>query len=284
MGYLKIPNLYRPEAAPLLLFKELWALEKVHGTSAHLGHTPEKGLFFFAGGCPHDQFVKLFDPVVIERLSRGNCTIYGEAYGGKCQGMKKTYGDALRFIAFDVRIGDSWLAVPNAVEVATGIGLEFVPHEKVSCDLPALDAIRDRPSEVAKLRGITEDRPREGVVLRPFVELTMNNGSRLIAKHKGEAFAEREHVPKVGQPLEVLQAAEAIATEWVTPMRLDHLLGKGVDLTEQNIGKLIGLMTADIEVEGSGEIVASKEARQAIGKATAKLVKDRLRAAIQVQP
>lgn len=31
MGYAKIVNAYRPEAAPIFLFKEVYALEKIHG-------------------------------------------------------------------------------------------------------------------------------------------------------------------------------------------------------------------------------------------------------------
>ena len=37
MGYLHIENLYRPIAQSILLFREVYALEKIHGTSAHVG-------------------------------------------------------------------------------------------------------------------------------------------------------------------------------------------------------------------------------------------------------
>jgi len=36
VGYLHIENLYRPAAQIILLFREVYALEKVHGTSAHV--------------------------------------------------------------------------------------------------------------------------------------------------------------------------------------------------------------------------------------------------------
>ena len=37
--------------------------------------------------------------------------VYGEAYGGKQQGMRATYGDKLKFIVFDVKIYDRFLSV-----------------------------------------------------------------------------------------------------------------------------------------------------------------------------
>lgn len=38
MGYLHIDNLYKNR--DILLFRECWALEKVHGTSAHYADGP----------------------------------------------------------------------------------------------------------------------------------------------------------------------------------------------------------------------------------------------------
>ena len=38
MGYLHIENLYKNQT--VLMFKELYALEKLHGTSAHIRWTP----------------------------------------------------------------------------------------------------------------------------------------------------------------------------------------------------------------------------------------------------
>ena len=52
MGYLHISNLYRPEAQILLNFKRLYALEKVHGTSAHVAWRDGK-VHYHAGGESH---------------------------------------------------------------------------------------------------------------------------------------------------------------------------------------------------------------------------------------
>jgi malate/lactate dehydrogenase len=82
------------------------------------------------------------------------------------------------------------------------------------------------------------------------------------------------------------EGAEEIAREWTTPMRLthvlDHLKARGVDISGMESTKeVIREMTEDILREGAGEIVDSKEARAAIGKATARLLKQRLQEALK---
>jgi len=183
VGYLHISNLYRPEAQIILLFREVYAMEKVHGTSAHI-RWHNNTVTYSSGGESHERFRQLFDDAALTQaftlLGHDDVTVYGEAYGGKCQGMRETYGNELRFIGFDVKVGDIWLTVPNMADVCEKLGVEVVPYRKVSTDLAALDAERDRPSEVAVRRGIMTPRPREGVVLRPLQEFTTSNGNRVI--------------------------------------------------------------------------------------------------------
>src|SRR5262249_1028658 len=147
-------------------------------------------------------------------------------YGGKCQQMSNTYGKTLKFVAFDVAIDGKWLTVPNAHGFVEWLGLEFVDFALVSTDIESLNAERDKPSTQAIRNGIAEPKIREGVVLRPVSEWTDHRGNRVIAKHKREEFAERGR-PKVEldpSRREMLANAEAIALEWVTPMRLEHVI------------------------------------------------------------
>lgn len=283
MGYLHIGNLYKDQR--VLMFKECYAMEKVHGTSAHIAWR-EGRLHFFSGGERLDPFVALFDQAKLkegfEKLGCPEVTVYGEAYGGRCQGMKDTYGDKLAFIAFDVKIGETFIDVPNMAQVAERLGLEVVPWEKVSTDVAVLDAIRDRPSEVAARRGCGSDKLREGIVIRPLVEVTTSNGARVIAKHKGAAFEERATPPKVDDPekLVVLANSAAIALEWVTDMRLTHVLDKlkpkGDVFAMEDTGNVIAAMVEDVLREAKGEIVESKETKAAIGKRAAQLFKQRV--------
>lgn len=151
-----------------------------------------------------------------------------------------------------------------------------MPWCEVDCDLTALDALRDAPSEVAVRRGITEPKPREGIVLRPLVELTTSNGSRVIAKHKGAAFSETKSPRPVVDPaqLAVLTEAQAIADEWVTDERLRHVLGRVPDSDDiKATPRIIAAMIEDVMREGSGEFVDSRDARAAIGRKTAQMFK-----------
>ena len=90
----------------------------------------------------------------------------------------------------------------------------------------------------------------------------------------------------MGDPakLAVLDAAEDIANEWVTPTRLQHVLDK----LEQGIGldrtkDVIAAMVEDVTREGKGEIVDSKDARKAIGKKAAELFRKHVQGSLYVK-
>lgn len=267
------------------MFKECFALEKIHGTSSHITwNSKEKQIKFFSGGESHDKFVLLFD---VENLKKkfseifdiSNVTVYGEAYGGKCMKMSKTYGDKLKFVAFDVKVEELWLNVPNAEDVCKKLELEFVDYEKVSTDLSALDAERDKHSIQAIRNGCGEGKIREGVILRPIIELRTNNGERVIAKHKRDEFKETK-TPRVVSPEEfkILEDAKAISEEWCTEMRLKHILDKlphGINMESTKL--VIDAMVADVYREAKGEIVESDAVTKAIGRKTAILFREKLK-------
>jgi hypothetical protein len=241
-------------------------------------------LGFFSGGEKHEKFVALFDQENLIKVFTTNfgdmkVKVHGEAYGGKQQGMSHTYGPNLKFIVFDVRVSECWLSVPKAEKVAIDLGLEFVHYTEIPTDLAAIDAERDADSVQAVRNGMGPGKMREGIVLRPPIEVTMNNGERIIVKHKRAEFAERIHVPKVTDPtrLAVMTEAAAIAEEWAVPMRLEHVLQ---ELTHamgmEHTGEVVKAMVDDIYKEAKGEIVESKEVSAAIGRVTAKLWKQRV--------
>lgn len=280
MGYMHINNLYKN--LDIMMFKECYAMEKIHGTSAHIRYKYNE-LNYFSGGEKHEKFVSIFDvdklkAKFFELFDDTNITIYGEAYGGKCQGMSETYGKELKFVVFDVKIDDSWLDVPSAEDVASKLGLEFVDYEKVDTDLEELNKERDKDSVQAIRNNCGEGKLREGVVLRPLMEFTKNNGSRIIVKHKRDEFMETKTKREVDPAkLKIIEEANAIANEWVTPMRLEHVLdklGNPDDISET--GTVIKAMVEDVLRESEGEIIDSKSARQAISKFCAKLYKAKI--------
>ncbi len=293
MGYQSIFNLYKCQ--DILAFKKVFALEKIHGTSASVRWQKKEGalhgghLSFFSGGAKHETFVLTFKDttgLADKFLATGiaDLTVYGEAYGGKEQGMSATYGKELKFIVFDIKVGDHWLAVPQAAALAASLGLEFVHYEEGPTDLEWLDAQRDAPSVQAKRNGIQEDKPREGIVIRPPFEVIKNNGERVMAKHKRDDFSERATPQKVVDPakLKVLAEATAIAEEWVTLNRLQHVLQKlPPDINVEGTREVIAAMTEDVIREAKGEIVDSHDARRAIGKKAAELFKERLKSSLK---
>jgi hypothetical protein len=276
MGYMHINNLYKEQE--ILAFRECFAMEKIHGTSAHISWKEDK-LTFFSGGESHDKFVALFDQeALIARFKETgvyNVTVYGEAYGGKQQAMSATYGPTLKFVAFDVKIDEVWLAVPRAEKFVDQLGLEFVDYVKIPTTIEAVDAERDKDSVQAIRNGMGEGKKREGVVLRPPFEVRKNNNGRVMSKHKRDDFSETATPRKVVDPekMKVLEDAKEVATEWVTEMRLMHVLDKIEDYCIEKMGIIIKAMVEDIKREGEGEIVWSGAVQKAISKDTAILAK-----------
>lgn len=312
MGYLHIDNLYKN--TEILMFKECYALEKIHGTSAHISfsrkrqmvfgpipginegakvytdeewqqHWPDEvKITFFAGGVSHENFVQLFNKEELEKAYRESgikdLTIYGEAYGGKCQGMSKTYGVPLKFVAFDVRVGEyCWLSVPDAENLVKSFNLEFVSYERIPAIVESIIWEKDKDSVQAVRNGMGAGHKREGVVLRPLIEVKKNNGARIIAKHKHDDFRETKTVREISpEALQVITDANKIADEWVVPMRIQHVLQKfpkPFDITQ--MGDFIRAMLADVEREAGSEIVLSQEAKKAISTRTATMIKQNLK-------
>lgn len=283
MGYMHIDNLYKDQT--ILMFKECYALEKIHGTSAHIDWA-QGYVGFYSGGEKREKFVELFNKQVLEdsfkALGHDLVTVFGEAYGGKQQGMKAMYGEHLKFVVFDIKIGEHWLKVPDAHAVAQKLGLEFVHYWKTSTDIVELDKHRDAPSEQAFRNGCAnrDDTSTycimEGVVLRPLLELRTPDGSRIIAKHKRAEFRERQSIPDIDpSKRQLMEDAEKIALEWVTDMRLRHVLdkmGNPKDITKT--GEVIRAMVEDVTREASGEIMDNKSVRRAIGNRACKLYKE----------
>jgi hypothetical protein len=326
MGYRKIPNLYK-EREILELFREVYALEKIHGTSAHIAFQDGK-LRLFSGGEKFQNFAKIFatkeeiadyelrfqahidelkttDKKQMRKIQKSvdpnsfwdlkdlrarfekfgeysqleGITIYGEAYGGRQQGMSDTYGKTLKFIAFEVKIGDAWLSVPKAEKVTLDLGLEFVDYARGPATVEFINAQRDADSTQAIRNGMGPGKKREGVVLRPMIELKKNGGGRVMVKHKRDDFRETKTPREVSpEKLKVLTQAQEIADEWVIDMRMTHVLDKlkaeGVNTySMQSTGQVVKAMIADVKVEGEGEMVWSKEVEKSIGRAAANLYK-----------
>lgn len=292
MGYLHILNLYKDQT--VLEFKEAFAMEKVHGTSSHVGWVGQK-VGYFAGGESHANFVALFNEDALKSafqkvFGETHAIIYGEAYGGSQQKMSKTYGDRLRFIAFDVFSSDRFWDLQDAHRLVTEeFKLDFVPFNRVPATVEALDAEKDRASEVAVRNGCQGNTDRfgfcppirEGIVIRPIHEFTDKWGKRVICKHKRPEFQERQNTPDAKEydpeTAKLMEDAVSIAEEWVVAERLNHVLDRlGNPKELKDTGKVVQAMVEDVFREGEGEINMKDQSRiaKAIGNKTAKMFKE----------
>jgi len=284
LSYRHIGNLYQNQT--ILQFKRCFWTEKVHGTSASLSWNSGT-LKYSPGGCKYDTFVAIFNHEALvaafTELGHDEVVVYGEQYGGKQQGMSKTYGPDPKFIVFEVQVGEFWLDVPKAANVAEKLGLEFVPWGEIPAEMADIDAARDADSEVAVRRGMGPGHKREGVVLRPITEWIHQSGHGPIrVKHKREDFQETRTKRVVGDPLAV-QAGEAAALEWVTDERMRHVCDHvaavlGRPPVMENVRDVIAAMIEDVLREGAEEVTDDRPTRKAIGTAAVKAFKARLMA------
>ena len=239
----------------------------------------EGKLNFFSGGAKHENFVGLFDQekllTLFESLGCPLIIVYGEAYGGKMQGMSETYGKELKFVAFEVKIGEAWLDVENASDVAFKLRLDFVSYFKGPATIEWLNDQKNSCSVQACKMGVIEEKKREGIVIRPLKEYMDYRGNRIITKHKRDEFRETKTKREINpEKLKVIEEALEVAEEWVTPMRLNHVLGKMLEKGEmKHVPLVIKAMIEDVKIESVNEVVWSKAVEKAIGKITVKLYK-----------
>jgi len=298
MAYMNhINNLYdHKHGQDILLFKEAWAMEKVDGSGAKLclkRNEETHGnieIQYHSGGASHEMFIKLFNEENLKKVfnevalsDNTEFDIYGESAGGKIQKMSQTYGPNLFFIAYGVFVNNKhWLNLPEAEKLCGKFGLEFVPYTRVTTDIESLDKAKLAFSQLAIRKGMGDNKIMEGVVLLPIVEMTKNNGQRIISKHKRDEFRESASPKKVIDPdkIKLIEDAEQIANEYVVLERLKHVLSNIPDHSIEKTGDIIKAMIADVEREGEFECVITDQARKAIGKKTAVIYKEYLKSLI----
>jgi hypothetical protein len=286
MGYMHIIQLYKcPEFFELS--KEIYAMEKIHGTSAWITFKSNGDVGYFSGGENYENFKKLFNEgelgKKLQQISDANgwtkMRVHGEAYGGKQQGMCQTYGPNLKFIVFDVFVSKEsdghFLSVPEAERVAIDLGLEFVYYTQGNNNPKWIEEQAEMKSIQALRNGITTDKPREGVVVRPLTEMNFKDGTRAIAKYKNAEFWEISSRRPLGESVKLLDNVQQIVNEWVTDQRfvhvVDHVLRDKTDktITFADIKVFMESMLEDVKREADGEIVWSigleKEIRRKTG-------------------
>ncbi|AGF85627.1 ligase 2 [Moumouvirus goulette] len=294
MGYMHIESLYKcPDF--FQLFPEVYCMEKIHGTSTWIRYEKGQVLKFHSGGESGEAFKSIFNEKLIknklDEISFNNnwniIKIHGEAYGGRQQGMSKTYGDKLKFIVFDIYVENNdiginpkYLNIPEAEQMARNLSLEFVYYVRGSNTPEWIEEQSNQESIQAIRNGIGSGKPREGVVIRPIIESILPNGQRAIMKHKNAEFWEIKSRRPLGERLKVVEGINEIVEDWVTDQRfyhvIDRVLQQKVDkiLEKSDIKILLDLMVEDVKRESEGEVIWSDKLISAIRKKTAVMFKD----------
>jgi hypothetical protein len=289
MGYANIENLYEIGTTnykmySMSLFKQIWATEKIHGTSAWITYKNDQ-LSYHAGGWHKEAFPSLFDgEFLLKKMKeifgvKQPIKLYGEHYGGNIMKMGEIYG-GLGFILFDINVQGVFLSFDKVQILAGQLELDIVEGIVIENTHEAIREYTNRPSTLALNRGLGEH-IREGIVLRPLEEFRRNNDKRVIAKNKTEKYIEY-NVPRKkdkSRNTQSIEKSKQVAFTWVNAMRLEHILSKSFPentATIRDTGTVIREMIADIKKESVGEAVITKDVEKEIGSLTREYFHDYL--------
>lgn len=122
------------------------------------------------------------------------CIIFGETYG---KGMQKPGGryckDHLKFICFDIKIGNVWLKRDAVIDICDKLNIDVVPYLGDMTLDEAIEMVKKGfPSEVAEDPTLEA----EGIVLRAPLGLLDRMGRRIITKVKTKDFRDLQN--KIG--------------------------------------------------------------------------------------
>lgn len=111
-----------------------------------------------------------------ETLKNDAC-FYGEGYGPKIQYGGHLYGDKVKFVLFDIKIGRWWLRREDVEGLAKILHLDVVP-------IIGKGKLKDGVEMVVNHTSYWGNFPSEGFVAKPEVDLLTRSGERIIAKIK----------------------------------------------------------------------------------------------------
>lgn len=198
-------------------------------------------------------------------------TVFGEVFGGsyphpdvpKDKDAFKVqkgvfYAPSNHWLAFDVGYmiagSDRMYFLPASLFIGSclSVGIPIVP---VLAIVNTLDEALNYPCDGQSLVFEQYDLPKlednimEGVVIRPQFKDVWFGNSRLILKHKNDKFKEKwkerkEVSTEVELPANVKQAIAEISS-FVTESRVQNVISHIGEVTEKDIGRLIGMCSKD---------------------------------------
>lgn len=263
--------------------EEFVVQEKVHG--ANLSFWTTDGDTFFAGKrtdqLPEDekffnyeivlegikaQLKNLWNDLISKYQDLNQFTVFGEIIGGdyphpEVEANKTAilvqkgiyYSPKNHFYAFDILLnGETYLGVDAVNHYFEKHGLLHAKSIFTGNISACLDYPNAFDSTVAQELGLPELKPNvvEGVVIKPLETRCFNNGTRVILKNKNEKWAENKkyhgRIRTMDEPSEQVQKLKEAIQGYVTENRLNNVISKIGEVTQKDLGKLLGMFSKDV--------------------------------------
>ena len=270
------------EAAGVFDLPEVIVTEKIHGSGMRIGLID--GHIRFGGRRLEFQnitpaskdgqgFVSWaletgLDRKIAEAFQNHDIIFYGEWHGSGTpqkgwpqiqKGIRYIKGNDFRI--FDVRLDGKYVSQDRIAEVASKVGLKTMPVlYRGKPDRKIFDSFIDTPSRLGAENGIVDpENTMEGLVIRPVEFLWEQNRDPVMAKHKVGKWAERasaqRHPKTPKQKKEIPAGAKEFAEEFVTDVRLEHVLDQlkeaNIPVDKSAMGEVMKRMGQDIKREGA---------------------------------
>lgn len=204
----------------------------------------------------HKPVLEKYRQSMIELYQHLECdtlVIYGELFGGNIQsGM--SYPLEQDFVAFDVKVDGVAQDKIGIFEILRSFDIPTSPVIGVFDTLQeALEVNESFDSLLTRqdFNGDDKHKEAEGVVIEPNTPMYHSNGSRVYLKKKTKRFLEKSGKPNIKHK-SVTVVSEQVNTMlgwslvYLTESRFQSVVSKIGEVSINNIGKVMGLMTQDI--------------------------------------
>ena len=302
------------------LAKGTWAItEKVHGTNVQFGFDGEytvgkrtgfieEGEKFYNIEKFKEHYEGAIKAIYEECKKRYNCNsviVFGELFGGSyphkdvekdntAQKVQKGvyYCPMNEVMFFDIYMDDRYLPVKEFEEIMDFVKnegyIELIYQHSILVDGidNAVKYPNDEPSQMYKVWGLPEleDNIREGIVIKPYEQDAFIGQSRVIIKSKNDRFAEKSHEkvdkPKVEVPEFVQKCMEEIS-QYINENRVNNVISHVGEVTEKDIGKIIGLTSKDVLEDYNKDYNTLKEMEKEYQKMVTKYLQTEVAKAVR---
>jgi Rnl2 family RNA ligase len=194
-----------------------------------------------------------YESKIIELYKHLNCkslTVFGEIFGNGV--FKQTfYSKEQDFYAFDIVSDDVYLDVDKCEELFEQFDFFYAKSLFKGTMAECFEYPNTFDSLLPKQLGNdhVEDNICEGTVIRPNTATFYNCGSRVIFKNRNEKYTEKTKTRKPKTTLVVPDEVKVIveaATAYINENRIRSVLSKIGEVTQNDFGKVCGLLTKDV--------------------------------------